>query len=161
MAGVAVTAAGAGIGIAATLEAEDIPSEEEPVYEENGHQLDPPGLGSAGPDEVEVNRAELESSLEVQDAVVEALHESPREAHTPLPEPEVLEVEVTTPEADVLSDISLTVSEPEMHSDSDDRIDEAKPRVRDDLEDIVNLLESVSLVTARPESIASIPDEEE
>jgi hypothetical protein len=42
----------------------------------------------------------------------------------------------------------------------EDRLDEVKSRVEDNIEDMVNFLESAPLSKARPLSIASIPDEE-
>jgi hypothetical protein len=57
-------------------------------------------------------------------------------------------------------DLSVT-SDSETMSVSEERVDEVKPRAHagDDIEDMVNLLESVSISKVRPASVASIPDE--
>jgi hypothetical protein len=102
-------------------------------------------------DEPEESHAELG----VVDKPEEAVEPDHKDSSTPpLGERDTGAVSILAPVAD--SPIPSSDQVPE------ERLDEAKPSVRSgfDIEDIVNLLESgVSFTTARPPSIASIPDE--
>lgn len=96
--------------------------------------------------------------IDVVDTSVIELQETDEPAEiTPIVDDLTQQPETETHDLD--NDTTAT-SDSETMSVSEDRVDEAKPRLAgDDIEDMVNLLESVTISKVRPASIASIPDE--
>ncbi|GLB40229.1 hypothetical protein LshimejAT787_0801000 [Lyophyllum shimeji] len=161
-------ATGAAAGAVAETEHEG-----DPVPEENGQHTEPVEAGAddfpdgihadevedAGENEVNMDASQAAEELaegEDNGAVAEPVDHSPDTTAVERTDDEARsEAELQDSSVDVFS------KEVEAASAADERVDEVKsrPQAGDDLEDMVNLLESVSISKARPTSISSIPDE--
>lgn len=175
-----VAVAGAVGAIATASDSEHTTDNEDEHLEENGHHDEyPSSTATDSQDESQIDSRDVEDEapIEVQEGQVgEEIGEHLEQADSETAEellPTSPEVVLAAGSDEETKDIELdssetalnptlgTEDEPETIPLPDERVDEVKLRapVGDDIEDMVNLLESVSISKPRPQSIASIPDE--
>ncbi|KAF5372747.1 hypothetical protein D9615_010095 [Tricholomella constricta] len=165
------TAAGGGLA-AAAVEPEHVADEAEAAPEENGYStksIKPTADDSQDTthaDRLAENEAQLDMSQSTEGLAKEASEFFFQHSDADTVEAvddEVVATKSPEPISELEShDLSLDpLEEVEATPAIDERVDEVKSRLQvgDEIEDMVSLLETVSISTVRPESIASIPDE--